>query len=63
MKKKYQALQPIGRFEKGDIVGGLTDAEIKHHLMQGNIKENILEEAKPTITTAKAKAGEVKHVE
>lgn len=62
MKKQYQALQPIGRFKKGDIVGGLTDAEIKHHLAEGNIKENILEEAKPT-TTAKAKAGEVKHGE
>ena len=58
MKKKYQALQPIGRFEKGDIVGGLTDAEIKHHLAEGHIQE-----AKPTSTTAKVKAGEAKHGE
>lgn len=58
MKKQYQALQPIGRFEKGDIVGGLTDAEIKHHLVHGNIAEV---NTKP-VTVAKAK-GEVKHGE
>ncbi|MGR2922984.1 hypothetical protein FY049_21040, partial [Acinetobacter sp. 1125_18A] len=27
--KIYKALQPIGRFEKGDIVGGLSDDQIK----------------------------------
>lgn len=55
MTKQYKALKPIGRFKEGDIVGGFTEAEIKHHLAKGNIEEV---EAKPTKKTA-----EVKNVE
>lgn len=55
MTKQYKALKPIGRFKKGDYIGGFTEAEIKHHLAKGNIEEV---EAKPT-----KKAGEVKNVE
>ncbi len=36
---QYKALKPIGRFEKGDFVGGLSEAEIKQHLAAGNIQE------------------------
>lgn len=39
MSKQYKALKPIGRFEKGDFVGGLSEAEIKQHLAAGNITE------------------------
>lgn len=56
MTKQYKALKPIGRFKKGDYIGGFTEAEIKHHLAKGNIEEV---EAKPT----SKKAGEVKNVE
>lgn len=56
MTKQYKALKPIGRFKKGDYVGGFTEAEIKHHLAKGNIEEV---EAKPTLK----KAAEVKNVE
>ncbi len=58
MNKQYQAVRPIGRFKEGDIVGGLTDAEIKHHLAEHNIAE-----AKPTTVPTKVKTGEVKNGE
>lgn len=29
MAKQYKALKPVGRWAKGDIVGGLTDEQIK----------------------------------
>jgi hypothetical protein len=29
MAKQYKALQPVGRFKKDDIVGGLDDTQIK----------------------------------
>ena len=31
MAKQYKALQPVGRFQKGDVVGGLSDAQIKSY--------------------------------
>lgn len=39
MKKQYKALQPVGRFQKGDVVGGLDDAQIKKLLADGVIQE------------------------
>ena len=39
MAKQYKALQPVGRFNKDDIVGGLSDAQIKKLLADGVIQE------------------------
>ena len=39
MAKQYIALQPVGRFRKGDVVGGLTDAQIKDLLKNKIIGE------------------------
>jgi len=39
MAKQYKALQPVGRFQKGDMVGGLDDAQIKKLLADGVIQE------------------------
>lgn len=44
MAKQYKATQPVGRFQKGDMVGGLDDAQIKKLLADGVIQE--LPEAK-----------------
>ena len=50
--KIYKALQPIGRFEKGDIVGGLSDDQIKR--LEA---DKVIEEVKPS---AQPKPKEVK---
>lgn len=39
MEKQYKAIQPVGRFKKGDVVGGLDDAQIKKLLANGVIQE------------------------
>ncbi|MFH7410620.1 hypothetical protein [Acinetobacter variabilis] len=39
MAKQYKALQPVGRFQKGDVVGGLSDVQIKKLLADGVIQE------------------------
>ncbi len=39
MAKQYKATQPVGRFQKGDVVGGLDDAQIKKLLADGVIQE------------------------
>lgn len=39
MAKQYKATQPVGRFKKGDVVGGLGDAQIKKLLADGVIQE------------------------
>lgn len=39
MAKQYKANQPVGRFKKGDIVGGLSDAQIKKLAAEGVIQE------------------------
>ncbi|MEX5426472.1 hypothetical protein WCE12_09290 [Acinetobacter radioresistens] len=58
--KQYVAQQPLGRFKKGDFVGGLTDAEIRQQLDAGTIKEvePPSEESKPAAakTTKEVKA-------
>ena len=45
MAKQYKAFQPVGRFQKGDVVGGLDDAQIKKLLADGVIQE--VSEPKP----------------
>jgi hypothetical protein len=39
MAKQYKATQPVGRFKKGDVVGGLDDAQIKKLVAAGVIQE------------------------
>ena len=39
MVKQYKATQPVGRFQKGDVVGGLGDAQIKKLVADGVIQE------------------------
>ncbi|MCO8092642.1 hypothetical protein [Acinetobacter lwoffii] len=39
MAKQYKATQPVGRFQKGDTVGGLDDAQIKKLVADGVIQE------------------------
>ncbi len=55
--KQYTALQPVGRFKKGEFVGGLDDAQIKKLLADGVIQE--VPEAKPA-ASAKKTTGEQK---
>lgn len=51
MAKQYKALQPVGRFKKGDVVGGLDDAQIKKLLADGVIQEVPEPKAVPTKKT------------
>ena len=39
MAKQYKATQPVGRFQKGDMVGGLDDVQIKKLVADGVIQE------------------------
>lgn len=48
--KTYKALQPVGRFSEGDIVGGLTDDQIKQLLA-----DKIIEEVKASAQTKPSK--------
>lgn len=50
MAKQYKALQPVGRFQKGDVVGGLNDAQIQDLLQRGVIVE-VKQAQKATATT------------
>lgn len=50
MAKQYKALQPVGRFKKGDVVGGLDDAQIQDLLQRGVIEE-VKQSQKATVTT------------
>ncbi|WP_353141348.1 hypothetical protein [Acinetobacter pragensis] len=38
MSKQYKARQPVGRFNTGDIVGGLSDIQIQDLLQRGVIE-------------------------
>ncbi|AYA02232.1 hypothetical protein BEN74_04665 [Acinetobacter sp. WCHAc010034] len=57
MSKQYKARQPVGRFNSGDIVGGLSESQIQDLLRRGVI-ELVEAESKPK--TAQAKKEEVK---
>ncbi|WP_335956731.1 hypothetical protein [Acinetobacter bereziniae] len=50
MTKQYIARQKVGRFSKNDIVGGLTDAQIKQ--LEA---DKIIEEVKPSAQTKSSK--------
>jgi len=50
MAKQYKATQPVGRFKKGDVVGGLDDAQIQDLLQRGVIEE-VKQSQKATVTT------------
>ena len=56
MAKQYKATQPVGRFKKGDMVGGLDDAQIKKLLADGVIQEV----PEPKATPAKKTTGDEK---
>ncbi|MHA3079644.1 hypothetical protein [Acinetobacter sp. ANC 5502] len=54
MTKKYKALDQIGRWQKGDIVGYLPESQISQLLKQGLIEEVVLEiEFEPVIDQVK----------
>ena len=48
--KTYKSLQPVGRFVKGDIIGGLSDDQIKR--LEA---DKIIEEVKPSAQTKPSK--------
>ncbi|EOR08320.1 hypothetical protein [Acinetobacter tandoii] len=60
MTKQYKARQPVGRFRTGDIVGGLTAAQIQDLLQRGVIEE-VMEasENKPAVQTKTTKEAKV----
>ena len=37
--KQYKALKAVGRWQKGDVIGGLNDAQLKKLLADGVIQE------------------------
>lgn len=56
MQKQYKARQEVGRFRSGDIVGGLSDAQIQDLLQRGVIE--VVEETaktKPVVPTKSEK--------
>ncbi|ELO6156128.1 hypothetical protein QVL04_005125 [Escherichia coli] len=54
--KQYKARQPVGRFRTGDIVGGLTAAQIQDLLQRGVIEEvKEPSDTKPIVQTKTAK--------
>ncbi|MCM8511593.1 hypothetical protein J0904_05760 [Acinetobacter bereziniae] len=50
MTKQYIARQKVGRFSNGDIVGGLSEAQIKQ--LEA---DKIIEEVKPSAQTKPSK--------
>ena len=48
--KTYKALMPVGRFEKDDIVGGLSDEQINQLLA-----DKIIEEVKSSASAKQSK--------
>lgn len=56
MAKQYKVLQPVGRFKKGDVIGGLSDAQIKKLLADGVIQE--VPEVKPAAPAKKTTGDE-----
>ena len=40
MTKQYKAVQPVGRFAKGDFIEDLPEAQINQLLADGVIKEH-----------------------
>jgi len=52
MSKQYKARQSVGRFNSGDIVGGLSESQIQELLQRGVI-EMVEEPVKVKPATAK----------
>lgn len=57
MAKQYKALQPVGRFKEGDLVGGLNDVQIKQLIADGTIQE-VPEEVKAAAPAKKTTGDE-----
>ncbi|MEX5286983.1 hypothetical protein [Acinetobacter towneri] len=55
MAKQYKALKPVGRFQVGDLVGGLSDEQIKKLIADG-----VIQEVKTTAATTKKTTGDAK---
>ena len=53
MQKQYKARQSVGRFNTGDIVGGLSDSQIQDLLQRGVIE--VVEETAKTKPAVPAK--------
>lgn len=50
--KQYKALKAVGRWQKGDVIGGLDDAQIKK-LVADRVIEEIKAQAKAVKEDAK----------
>lgn len=55
MAKQYKALKPVGRFQVGELVGGLNEDQIKKLVADG-----VIQEVKATAATTKKIAGDAK---
>ncbi len=53
MQKQYKARQSVGRFNTGDIVGGLSDIQIQDLLQRGVIE--LVESSAKTKTVVPAR--------
>lgn len=52
MSKQYKARQSVGRFNSGDIVGGLSESQIQELLHRGVI-EQVKQPVQAKVTQAK----------
>ena len=52
MVKQYKALKPVGRWQQGDVVGELTEDQVKK-LVAERVIEEIKAQAKPQKEDAK----------
>ena len=57
--KQYKALKAVGRWQKGDVIGGLSDAQIKKLVADGVIKE-VPEDIKTSAPAKKVTTGDEK---
>ncbi|WP_180079361.1 hypothetical protein [Acinetobacter sp. YH12058] len=48
MAKQYKAIKPVGRFQVGEVVGGLNEDQIKKLVADG-----VIQEVKPAAVTKK----------
>lgn len=55
MAKQYKALKPAGRFQVGEVVGGLNEDQIKKLVADG-----VIQEVKTTAATTKKTTGDAK---
>ena len=51
MVKQYKALKPVGRWQQGDVVGELTEDQVKKL-----VAERVIEEIKPQTKATKEDA-------